>query len=76
MLVARFAREVFGAAGFETGLKARGALGAGFAADAGLSPKGRGLLSALVSDGDVGGVLADGRFFFSGMPVEIIPSVG
>jgi hypothetical protein len=44
--------------------------------DAGLSSTGNGLLSDLLSDGDFGSVLTGGRFFFSGMPVEIIPSVG
>jgi len=71
-----FDREVFGAARFETDRGARAAFGVPFTGDAGLSANGSGLLSDLISDGDFGSVLADGRFFFSGMPVEIIPSVG
>jgi hypothetical protein len=71
-----FDREVFGAAGFETDRGARAAFGVDFTGGAGLSANGSGLRSDLVSDGDFGSVLARGRFFFSGMPVEIIPSVG
>jgi hypothetical protein len=75
VLASRFGREVLGAAGFETDFGAR-AFGVGFADDAGVSSTGRGVLSGLVSDGDRGGVLAVGRFFFSGMPDGIIPSLG
>jgi hypothetical protein len=75
-LAAGFDREVFETTGFETDLGGRAAFGVGFAGDAGLSSNGSGLLSDLISDGDRGGVLAGGRFFFSGMPDGIIPSVG
>jgi hypothetical protein len=68
-------RKVVGVAGCETDLGAR-AFGVGFADDAEFASTGRAVLSDFVSDGDLGGVLAVGRFFFSGMPVEIIPSVG
>jgi len=71
----RLDREVIGAARFETDLGA-GAFGVAFADDAEVSSTGRGVFSDLISDGDRGGVLAVGRFFFSDMPVEIIPSVG
>ena len=66
LLAGSFAREVFRAAGFATDPRARGVLALGFAGDAGSSSIGSGLLVS--SDGDVGGVLPDGRFFFSGMP--------
>jgi len=71
----RLDREVIGAARFETDLGA-GTFGVAFADDAEVSSTGRGVFSDLISDGDRGGVLAVGRFFFSDMPVEIIPSVG
>jgi hypothetical protein len=71
----RLDREVIGAARFETDLGA-GTFGVAFADDAEVSSTGGGVFSDLISDGDRGGVLAVGRFFFSDMPVEIIPSVG
>src|SRR5262245_41644198 len=75
VLDCRFDRAGFGVAGPEADPGAR-SFAVDFAGGAGLSSKGRGLLSDLISDGDLGGVLGVGRFFFSGMPAEIIPSVG
>ena len=74
MLDCRFDRAGFGVAGPEADPGAR-SFAVDFAGGTGLSSKGRGLLSDLISDGDLGGVLGVGRFFFSGMPAEIIPSV-
>jgi len=58
--------DALGALGFEVDLADR----------AGFSTTGRGLLVARVVFGAFGAVLEPGRFLFSGMPPEIIPSVG
>jgi hypothetical protein len=64
-----------GAAVLDDALGARG-FGVDLADRAGFSTAGRGLLAERVVFGIFGAVLEPVRFLFSGMPLEIIPSVG